>query len=220
MMETKRCPKCGEENPPEAVLCWACYTPFSGATPGPIQWNDNEPELHFDTPKRRVSRWWKDNSATVAGWLWIGIMTSSGWWPRKKRYWVLGAGSSVAAWLFTQDKRDAERLRHQDGNRGQRDLQSPIIRIADTILLYSRKDSATQIRISKREDGVRVEYEIGGEWRDQMKIPHYVWAALKNEFTIRAGSESIRFSQDGCDGRFGLRILVEPPHEEISLRLL
>jgi hypothetical protein len=27
----KRCPKCGEENPPEAVMCWACYTPLSGA---------------------------------------------------------------------------------------------------------------------------------------------------------------------------------------------
>jgi hypothetical protein len=26
----KQCPKCGEENPPEAVMCWACYTPLSG----------------------------------------------------------------------------------------------------------------------------------------------------------------------------------------------
>jgi hypothetical protein len=30
----KRCPKCGEENPPEAVMCWACYTPLSAATAG------------------------------------------------------------------------------------------------------------------------------------------------------------------------------------------
>ena len=34
MENKKRCPKCGEENPPEAVMCWACYTPLSGAAAG------------------------------------------------------------------------------------------------------------------------------------------------------------------------------------------
>lgn len=39
-MNQKKCPKCGENNPPEAVMCWACYTPLSGgavasATAGP-----------------------------------------------------------------------------------------------------------------------------------------------------------------------------------------
>jgi hypothetical protein len=29
----KKCPKCGEENPAEAVMCWACYTPLAGAAP-------------------------------------------------------------------------------------------------------------------------------------------------------------------------------------------
>ena len=29
-MNQKKCPKCGESNPPEAVMCWACYTPLSG----------------------------------------------------------------------------------------------------------------------------------------------------------------------------------------------
>lgn len=39
-MATKKCPKCGEENPAEAVMCWACYTPLTAgagaavATPG------------------------------------------------------------------------------------------------------------------------------------------------------------------------------------------
>jgi hypothetical protein len=34
----KKCPKCGENNPAEAVMCWACYTPLSGApvATGPI----------------------------------------------------------------------------------------------------------------------------------------------------------------------------------------
>ncbi|MDQ3813224.1 MAG: zinc finger Ran-binding domain-containing protein [Armatimonadota bacterium] len=27
----KKCPKCGEDNPAEAVMCWACYTPLTGA---------------------------------------------------------------------------------------------------------------------------------------------------------------------------------------------
>ena len=34
MENKKRCPKCGEENPPEAVMCWACYTPLSAAGAG------------------------------------------------------------------------------------------------------------------------------------------------------------------------------------------
>lgn len=29
MENKKRCPKCGEENPSEAVMCWACYTPLT-----------------------------------------------------------------------------------------------------------------------------------------------------------------------------------------------
>lgn len=29
-MNQKKCPKCGESNPPEAVMCWACYTPLTG----------------------------------------------------------------------------------------------------------------------------------------------------------------------------------------------
>ncbi|RYX81580.1 hypothetical protein EON83_23315 [bacterium] len=40
-MANKKCPKCGEDNPAEAVMCWACYTPLTagggaamGAGPG------------------------------------------------------------------------------------------------------------------------------------------------------------------------------------------
>ncbi len=29
-MSQKKCPKCGENNPAEAVMCWACYTPLAG----------------------------------------------------------------------------------------------------------------------------------------------------------------------------------------------
>ncbi len=31
-MAQKKCPKCSENNPPEAVMCWACYTPLSRAS--------------------------------------------------------------------------------------------------------------------------------------------------------------------------------------------
>ena len=35
-MSQKKCPKCGENNPAEAVMCWACYTPLAGgATASP-----------------------------------------------------------------------------------------------------------------------------------------------------------------------------------------
>jgi hypothetical protein len=30
MSAQKQCPKCGEKNPAEAVMCWACYTSLSG----------------------------------------------------------------------------------------------------------------------------------------------------------------------------------------------
>lgn len=33
-MSQKKCPKCGEDNPAEAVMCWACYTPLA-AGPAP-----------------------------------------------------------------------------------------------------------------------------------------------------------------------------------------
>ncbi len=34
-MANKKCPKCGEDNPAEAVMCWACYTPLTaGASAG------------------------------------------------------------------------------------------------------------------------------------------------------------------------------------------
>ena len=34
-MASKKCPKCGEDNPAEAVMCWACYTPLTGNAPIP-----------------------------------------------------------------------------------------------------------------------------------------------------------------------------------------
>jgi hypothetical protein len=33
---SKKCPKCGEDNPAEAVMCWACYTPLSAAGGAPL----------------------------------------------------------------------------------------------------------------------------------------------------------------------------------------
>jgi hypothetical protein len=33
---SKKCPKCGEDNPAEAVMCWACYTPLAGSAPIPV----------------------------------------------------------------------------------------------------------------------------------------------------------------------------------------
>lgn len=35
-MNQKKCPKCGEMNPGEAVMCWACYTPLAGGAGGAV----------------------------------------------------------------------------------------------------------------------------------------------------------------------------------------
>lgn len=34
MSAQKQCPKCGEKNPAEAVMCWACYTSLTGGGTG------------------------------------------------------------------------------------------------------------------------------------------------------------------------------------------
>jgi hypothetical protein len=34
MSAQKQCPKCGEKNPAEAVMCWACYTSLTGGSTG------------------------------------------------------------------------------------------------------------------------------------------------------------------------------------------
>jgi hypothetical protein len=57
----KQCPKCGEENPPEAVMCWACYTPLSGggAAGGASTAGGGAASAatHDDSEKKKIPPW-------------------------------------------------------------------------------------------------------------------------------------------------------------------
>ena len=55
-MNPKKCPKCGESNPPEAVMCWACYTPLSGsAGSGPS--SQSTPAHAAESEKKAIPPW-------------------------------------------------------------------------------------------------------------------------------------------------------------------
>lgn len=61
MSVQKQCPKCGEKNPAEAVMCWACYTSLSGgvaaagalAAPGAAPMSDSGEKKKVE-PKQLV----------------------------------------------------------------------------------------------------------------------------------------------------------------------
>ena len=207
-MELKKCPKCGEESPTEAVMCWSCYSTFPGSNPAPIRTFPGEEELHF--PK---FRWWQDKAEIAVPVAVVASLISSGWWRGKTRFWVLGASlGCIAAMKATEKRAEAP-------TQDPRDLDSPIVRIADTVLLYALKDEATKVRVTKQEFGIDVEYKITNRWHMQMKIPGYVWKPLKNEFETRAGNGTFSFAREEVSGTFALHILIEPPKQEIVLTL-
>jgi len=53
----KQCQKCGEENPPEAVMCWACYTPLSGGAAPTSSAASRQAAAKDDTEKKGIAPW-------------------------------------------------------------------------------------------------------------------------------------------------------------------
>jgi hypothetical protein len=76
----KKCPKCGEENPAEAVMCWACYTPLAGAAPatagGPAGAAQGAAPINVgeDGEKKKIPPWQLGvvGAALLAG-LFVGV---------------------------------------------------------------------------------------------------------------------------------------------------
>ena len=170
--ENHKCPKCGEESPADAVMCWACYTPLgAGRASAPV------PEAETSTGDK-VKRELSDAVPYVA----IVASTVSGWLPRRMRLPVLGASASalfgpmlidILKNRFAKDKTDDARNREGE--------KSPSVRIAETLLYYAWRDKATATRIEERGRGIRVSYQIENEWREQMKIPLYAWKPLRQQ---------------------------------------
>ncbi len=88
-MNQKKCPKCGEMNPAEAVMCWACYTPLTGGAVGPsgagagmAAMGTTAVATHDDREKKAIPMW--QMGAAALGLLLVvgfGIKTMTGGAP-------------------------------------------------------------------------------------------------------------------------------------------
>lgn len=148
----------------------------------------------------------------VAPYLLLAGLVSSGWWRGNTRFLVLGACVGTLAGLFAAEKRDQFRQRQEEMG-----WSDPNELMANSILFYALQDRATRIKLTRQEWSFQVEHEFDDEWHVWMKIPNYVWEPLKNELVQRARQQPFHFSQEEHSASFRLRILIEPPHEEILL---
>ncbi len=198
-MEEIICLKCGEGNPPEALLCWACYTPLPGKDAGPAE-------------SRRMREDWQKAQytlevaplVTMGGCTLGGALALSGLTALAKRSPVGAAGvcgallglSAIMVSYRREQKEQPEAepvsprrvtvLSTSLADQHSED-EPPIARIANTILLYAAKDGASEIAVESQLRALRVRYLINGEWHEQMKIPSYVGDELAAEFKGRAG---------------------------------
>ncbi len=183
-MKTQICPKCGEESPAKAVMCWACYTPLG-----------HRSQRIDVTPYEDKSKLTATEKACAAlsdalPYLIIGAFTANGWLPRRARWPVLGACVATVVGEIAKQKW-SERKNQQIVE----DEEMPTVRIAQTILLYAVKDKATAIRMWENGRGVKVEYRIEGAWHEQMKIPRYIWRPLLQLLLGYARKGTVQFSR-------------------------
>ncbi len=155
-----RC-KCNELNAPGAVWCWNCYAPLQASR----------------------ARAWRP---IVEGGLAIsvlGALGSSGWWPRRARPFVLGAGALGSAlalvWCPLQERFKDFRIGFLAGKRDDTtEAEKPVERLIDQILARLAQVGANQIQLQER-GGVIVSFANEGESREKMLLPPYVWLALR-----------------------------------------
>lgn len=242
-----QCPQCSEENPAEAVICWACGSPLDGEVV-PLEQRETseflEDELGYSHPVPPQTRRQKSLQAfrDLAPIVLYGAVISSGWWRGKTRFATLGTGL-LGLYLFDQwkDRVDSE-FNRQFSEAPPR--QDDTGRIADTILREAVGAGATQIRILGA--GVEmhdIKFQVKGEWRLHL---HFSWRglhALQQEFLQRARPNSLRItsfgvmlnlqkiegiefrrkvplSPDEQNARFALQIWNEPARAEILLTRL
>ncbi len=148
-------------------MCWACYTSFS----------DTESDLGRKKKRLGMNIHREPKHLFRFAIIWGSLVSfmSSGYFPDYSfALFGTGAGCVVAVIIWdVWEKRKASRLGVTEGN------EEPVQRILDTILLYGVRDGASQIRL-RAGIGVQVHYFINGEWYEQMKLPAYVWGALRS----------------------------------------
>ena len=177
------CHQCGEENIQEAVMCWSCFASLPGINgAGERARAEREAESRRREAKRlyirRQEQREKAKDAARAA-LFFGALASwlaSGYFP-KRRSALVGTGAvcvvALASWLKWEKRASTNpslATEHADED-------DPIHRILNTFLLYAVKDGASQIRM-QAGIGIRVQYLIGDEWHEQMRLPAFVWEPL------------------------------------------
>ena len=177
------CPKCGEENPQEAVMCWSCFATLPGIDgAGERARAEREAEARRSDAKRlhirRQEQREKAKDAARAALL-VGALASwlaSVYFP-ERRGALIGTGAAcvvaLASWLKWEKRAPIKSsLATEDA-----DEDDPTRRILNTFLLYAVKDGASQVRL-RAGIGVRVHYLIGDEWHEQMRLPAFIWEPL------------------------------------------
>lgn len=203
------CPKCGEDNPIEAVMCWACYTPLgSGAA---VEAARKKRQAH-----ERATRL-EDFFCYALPFAGIALFIASGY-ARKIRFPLVGVGLLSFLLSFVWSKR-----RNVIHARNQAQESSPIEGITNTFLLYAVRDGASKIRL-RTGIGTCIHYLIGEEWREQMKLPIYIWSPLCDHLLGQSDNwtRPIVFESEGARFEFSPHFERERdlPLETLTLSLL
>ena len=161
------CLSCKDLNLPDAVWCWNCGDPLS----------------HQKKPSDDYSLF---SALLLAG---FSIAASSGWWSRRARSPILGAGALVAATPFALEKLDERKQRKTDRENERRGIsfscEAPAVHLANQILVRAIVEKTSEIRL--RESGnVIVRYKSGEAWLQAAVLPAHVWLALRTALLDRA----------------------------------
>ncbi|NUP98268.1 MAG: Flp pilus assembly complex ATPase component TadA [Armatimonadetes bacterium] len=91
---------------------------------------------------------------------------------------------------------------------------APIIRIANTIIIKSIQDGASDIHVEPQRRNVRVRYRVDGVLHEMMTVPKYVHPPLLSRFKIMAEMDIAerRKAQDG-------RIAIKHGNKDYDLRV-
>ncbi len=213
------CPKCGEDNPFEAEICWACYTPLHTTAKHhseptteacPQCGEDNPPDAvmcwscrtplgtaaqrHFASQKQEEKRRQKRMNLSQGAFMTsffggVALVTASGYLPRR-RFSLLGLGLIAASAPFAWLGWESINDKRRREQESQLVYEAPAVRYANQILLYSLRQNAREIRFHTADRGVSVEYLVDDELKSGTALPLELWPEL------RAGSGLIRGDVD------------------------
>ena len=194
-MSVINCPKCGEENPVDCVICWACYTPLHGQS--------TATEVG---PKAEIERSMSEKvGLAITNYLPViplASLIASGWLSRRARGPVLGASLVALGGLFVQHKWSENKYLRENARHAEiaASDKSAVVRLAESVLYYALKRKATLTRIEVDERGVTVTFLAEGERQGEMKIPLYSWKPLRHQLLRYARQGEFYSTFSGCFG--------------------